>query len=63
MRRGQVESLEAALFLCDLRGFTELSIAAMRSWFLCVTQLLCLATKNAYPVAIQYFVGQETLSP
>jgi adenylate cyclase len=25
VRRGQVESLEAALLLCDLRGFTELS--------------------------------------
>jgi adenylate cyclase len=25
IRRGQVESLEAALMLCDLRGFTELS--------------------------------------
>ncbi len=25
IRRGQIESLEAALFLCDLRGFTELS--------------------------------------
>jgi class 3 adenylate cyclase len=25
VRRGQIETLEAALLLCDLRGFTELS--------------------------------------
>ena len=65
IRRGQLESLEAALLLCDLRGFTELSnrLPAER-----VAQLLDVYFDRLVPVIIGHggeivkFMGDAVLA-